>query len=165
MGAQRSEVRAEVSPAEDDLALEHQLCFALTVAARSVVGAYRPVLEQLGLTHPQYLAMLALWQRSPRSLKELSDELAHEPATLSVLLNRLQERGLVTRTRSDGDRRSILVDLTDEGARMRERAVAIPGIMLERLGLDRAGLEELNSRMRGLIDAAEQASHRPAPTI
>lgn len=77
-------------PADEDLLLEQQLCFALTVAARSVVGAYKPVLDTLGLTHPQYLVMLCLWEASPRSVRDISDALAQEPATISPLLRRLE---------------------------------------------------------------------------
>lgn len=86
--------------------LNARLCFALTVASRSVVGIYKPVLERLGLTHPQYLVMLALWERSPRTLKDLSDALLHEPATLSPLLRRLEEADLVTRERVQGNERA-----------------------------------------------------------
>ena len=82
---------------DDILALENQLCFALVTAARNVVSIYRPVLEPLGLTHPQYLVMLALWEESPRSLGELAHELAMEPATLSPLVKRLESQGRVTR--------------------------------------------------------------------
>ena len=80
---------------DDILALENQLCFAVVTAARNVVAVYRPVLEPLGLTHPQYLVMLALWERSPRSLGELAGELAMEPATLSPLVKRLEAQGRV----------------------------------------------------------------------
>lgn len=83
---------------DDILALENQLCFAIVTAARNVVSIYRPVLEPLGLTHPQYLVMLALWQSSPRSLGELAGELAMEPATLSPLVKRLEAQGRVSRT-------------------------------------------------------------------
>src|SRR5437763_5355168 len=87
-------------PATDDLLkLENQVCFALVTAARNVVSIYRPILEPLGLTHPQYLVMLALWESSPRSLGGLADELALEPATLSPLVKRLEAPGLVTRAR------------------------------------------------------------------
>ena len=81
---------------DDILALENQLCFAVVTAARNVVAVYRPVLEPLGLTHPQYLVMLALWEQSPRSLGELAAELAMEPATLSPLVKRLEAQGRVT---------------------------------------------------------------------
>src|SRR5215207_3553498 len=75
---------------DDLLALENQVCFALAVAARGVIGIYRPILEPLGLTHPQYLVMLALWQRSPRTVRDLGEALQLEPATLSPLLKRLE---------------------------------------------------------------------------
>src|SRR5689334_24700436 len=83
----------------DLLALENQVCYGLAVAARSVIALYRPVLEPLSLTHPQYLVMLALWEREPRSVKDLSEALQLEPATLSPLLKRLETTGYVERKR------------------------------------------------------------------
>lgn len=146
------------SPAADeDLLLEHQLCFALSVASRSVVAAYRPVLEKLGLTHPQYLVMLALWEQSPRTVKDLSEVLLQEPATLSPMLKRLEAAGLVTRTRVAGNERALAVGLTADGAALRNEALSVPGVMLERLGLDRRGLGALNSSMRELIRASQHA--------
>lgn len=145
------------SATEEDLLLEHQLCFALSVASRSVVAAYRPVLEELGLTHPQYLVMLALWEQSPRTVKDLSEALLQEPATLSPMLKRLEAAGLVTRSRVAGNERSLAVGLTADGAALRQRALAVPGTMLARLGLDREGLRELNASMRDLIDASRLA--------
>jgi len=147
------------TPAEDDLLLERQLCFALTVASRSVVGIYKPVLERMGLTHPQYLVMLALWERSPRTLKDISDALLHEPATLSPILRRLEEAGLLTRERVPGNERALAVTLTDAGAALREQATAVPGTIMERLGLSREEVAELHSAMTGLIAATQ----RPAP--
>src|SRR4051812_15670675 len=102
---------AAEAPEDGDLLLERQLCFALTVASRSVVGVYKPVLEQMGLTHPQYLVMLALWERSPRTLKDLSEALLHEPATLSPLLRRLEEAGFVSRSRIHGNERALAITL------------------------------------------------------
>lgn len=94
---------------EDDLLLERQLCFALTAASRTVISAYRPVLQELDLTHPQYLVMLALWERSPRSVKDISAELLLGPATLSPLLKRLEAAGYLTRKRLPKDERSLAV--------------------------------------------------------
>lgn len=145
--------------AEDDLLLERQLCFALTVASRSVVGIYKPVLERMGLTHPQYLVMLALWERSPRTLKDISDALLHEPATLSPILRRLEEAGLLTRQRVPGNERALAVTLTKAGAALREQATAVPGTIMERLGLSREEVAELHAAMTGLIAATQ----RPAP--
>src|SRR6478752_7032237 len=93
---------------EDDLLrLDNQVCFAIVTAARNVVAIYRPVLEPLGLTHPQYLVMLALWERAPRSLGELAEELAMEPATLSPLIKRLESQGRVQRARRPADERVL----------------------------------------------------------
>ena len=97
------------------LKLENQVCFALAVASRSVNAVYRPLLEPLGLTHPQYLVMLALWDRSPRSVKDLGETLQLEPATLSPLLKRLEAIGYVRRRRSEADERMLELTLTDAG--------------------------------------------------
>ena len=145
-----------VNDQADDLLLERQLCFALTVASRSVVGIYKPVLERLGLTHPQYLVMLALWERSPRTLKDLSDALLHEPATLSPLLRRLEEADLVTRERVQGNERALAITLTANGVALREQATAVPGQIRERLQLSREEVAELHQAMTGLIAATQR---------
>ena len=143
---------------DEDLLLDHQLCFALSVASRGVVGAYKPVLERLGLTHPQYLVMLALWEQSPRSVRSLGGALAMEPATLSPMLKRLETAGLVTRNRAPGDDRSLAVDLTAAGRDLRREAAEVPGVMMGRLGLTRDQVQELNDTMRRLIAAAQAAA-------
>src|SRR6476659_4880083 len=104
-----------VDPRDDLLKLDNQLCFALVTAARNVVAVYRPVLEPLGLTHPQYLVMLALWEESPRTLRDLAAEIAMEPPTLSPLVKRLEAQGLLTRVRSADDERRLDIGLTDAG--------------------------------------------------
>ena len=121
---------------DDLLKLENQLCFALVTAARNVVSIYRPVLEPLGLTHPQYLVMLALWESSPRSLSALADELAMEPATLSPLVKRLESQGRVSRTRRADDERVLEIALTAEGRALRTEALDVPGQIMARVGVD-----------------------------
>ena len=111
---------------EDPLSLENQVCFALAVAARNVVGLYRPLLEPLRLTHPQYLVMLALWEQSPRSVRALADALSLEPATLSPLLKRLETIGYLRRERSARDERMLDITLTDSGQSLRAVAETIP---------------------------------------
>jgi len=138
---------------EEDLLLEHQLCFALTVAARSVVGAYKPVLERLNLTHPQYLVMLCLWEHSPRTVRNISEALAQEPATISPLLRRLEAAELITRRRMDGNERALAVELTPKGAALRQQALQVPGTMMERLGLSRGQVADLHASMTALIAA------------
>jgi len=126
----------DVATDEDLLRLENQLCFALVTAARNVVGIYRPILEPLGLTHPQYLVMLALWERSPRSLNDLAADLALDPATASPLVKRLEKEGLVARERSIKDERRLDIGLTDSGRALRERAVDVPSQVMAAVHMD-----------------------------
>ncbi|GAB3271871.1 MarR family winged helix-turn-helix transcriptional regulator [Arthrobacter pigmenti] len=146
----------------DDLLLERQLCFALSVASRSVIAAYRPVLAPMGITHPQYLVMLALWERSPRSVKDISAALRLENATISPLLKRLEATGLITRHRRPGNQRSIDVELTAKGKELREDAKQVPVIMAERLGLNVQDAMQLNSMMHRVITAAQSATENDA---
>ncbi|BCI53234.1 MarR family transcriptional regulator [Mycolicibacterium litorale] len=148
----------------DPLALERQVCFALAVANRAVLGVYRPLLEPLGLTHPQYLVMLALWDHrkrsateAPLSVKQIATALHLDSATLSPMLKRLETLGLITRTRSTVDERSMNVELTEAGVALRERALAIPPAVVARLGGDLAELEDLH-RSLTRINAAAQAA-------
>jgi DNA-binding MarR family transcriptional regulator len=140
--------------ADNPLALENQVCFALAIASRSVVALYRPVLEPLGLTHPQYLVMLALWERAPRSVKELSGVLRLEPATLSPLLKRLEAIGYVRRGRDAVDERMLRVELTDAGCELRGQAESIPHRIVERLGMDPDELVTLRSVLHRVIEQA-----------
>jgi MarR family transcriptional regulator, organic hydroperoxide resistance regulator len=141
---------------EDPLALERQVCFALSIASRNVVAVYRPLLEPMGLTHPQYLVMLALWGRAPLSVKELSRLLALEPATLSPLLKRLEAIGYVTRSRDAADERQLAVTLTEAGAALRERALDIPPAVVERLGMSLDELHDLHAVLTRVIAATER---------
>src|ERR1700729_544345 len=127
----------------DPLALERQVCFALSIAARSVLSVYRPLLEPMGLTHPQYLVMLALWGKSPLAVKELIDMLQLDGPTLSPLLKRLEGSGLVTRTRDARDERQLRVGLTPQGRALRADALRIPPSVVARLGMSLGDLEEL----------------------
>jgi DNA-binding MarR family transcriptional regulator len=143
----------EIDLGEDPLKLDRQVCFALSVASRSVIGIYRPLLEPHGLTHPQYLVMLALWERSPRSVKDLGASLRHEPATLSPLLKRLEALGYVTRARSRSDERQLTVELTDKGRALRAEAEKIPYRVVEKLGMEVTELEALHAALSRVIAA------------
>ncbi|MBB2976780.1 DNA-binding MarR family transcriptional regulator [Microbacterium endophyticum] len=127
----------------DELRLENQVCFALVTAARNIVSIYRPVLEPLGLTHPQYLVMLTLWERSPRSLNDIASDLAMEPATLSPLIKRLEVQGRVTRRRRATDERVLDIALTPAGVSLRAAALGIPAEIMRRVGVDEAALAQL----------------------
>jgi DNA-binding MarR family transcriptional regulator len=143
-----------VTARNDPLALDRQVCFALAVATREVVALYRPVLEPLGLTHPQYLVMLALWERDCRSLRDLAETLALDPGTLSPLVKRLEAAGLVRRARDPQDERLLAVTLTPAGRGLRKKAERVPGQIVARLGLPIADLERLNDVLRAVIKAA-----------
>jgi DNA-binding MarR family transcriptional regulator len=145
----------------DPLALERQVCFALTVTNRAVLAVYRPLLEPLGLTHPQYLVMLALWDhhradRSGRALsvKEIATSLQLDSATLSPMLKRLETLGLITRSRSQTDERATDVELTKTGLTLRRRALKIPPSVIERLGVGLDELEHLHSVLTRVNAAA-----------
>lgn len=142
---------------ENPLALQEQVCFALAVASRSVVALYRPVLGPMGLTHPQYLVMLALWEHGSVSVRELSHLLQLDPGTLSPLLKRLESAGLVRRERNPNDERALAVELTREGRALRRRALKVPPAVVERLGMDVDELKALQRRLNRVIDAATRA--------
>ena len=147
----------------DALALERQVCFALSVAARNVVAVYRPVLEPLGLTHPQYLVMLALWQHGQLSVKELSGLLQLDPGTLSPLLKRLEAAGLLRRERDPKDQRNLALALTEKGRALRAEAEKIPAGIVERLGMPIEELMALHEALTQVIAASQHALATPAP--
>nr|WP_202893318.1 MarR family transcriptional regulator [Kribbella italica] len=136
------------------LQLDRQVCFALAVASRSVIALYRPLLDPMGLTHPQYLVMLALWEESPLSVKQLSNLLQLDPGTLSPLLKRLEAAGYLTRGRDPRDERSLAVELTPAGRALREEALKIPPAIIDRLGMTLKELESLHSNLTRVIKAA-----------
>jgi DNA-binding MarR family transcriptional regulator len=156
-GAVTSSPAPQLPEAGDLLALDRQVCFALAVAARNVIAVYRPVLEPLGLTHPQYLVMLALWEHGELSVKDLSRLLQLDPGTLSPLLKRLETAGLVRRERDPRDQRNLALALTDEGRALRAEAERIPGSIVERLGLPVEDLVELHGVLTRVIGAAQRA--------
>jgi MarR family transcriptional regulator, organic hydroperoxide resistance regulator len=147
----------------DPLALERQVCFALSIAARSVLSVYRPILEPMGLTHPQYLVMLALWGQSPLPVKELIEMLQLDGPTLSPMLKRLEASGLLTRSRDSRDERQLRVDLTDQGRALRQQALNVPPTVVAKLGLSLGELEGLRVGLTTLNEAALRAGVKPLP--
>ncbi|WP_277207929.1 MarR family winged helix-turn-helix transcriptional regulator [Isoptericola croceus] len=147
---------------EDPLALEAQVCFALSASARAMVALYRPVLEPLGLTHPQYLVLLGLWEDAgagrTTSVTGLAARLYLDPGTLSPLLKRLEQQGLVERRRGAADARVVEVHLTEAGAALRTEALQVPARVVEASGL---GLDELQ-RVRAAADAVIAAAYGTA---
>ena len=153
--------------AEDWLALDRQLCFALYSASLAMTRRYRPLLEPLGLTYPQYLVMLAMWQHDGRGVGELGEALSLDSGTLTPLLKRLEAAELVRRERSREDERRVEVHLTEAGAALREQAAAVPLQMAEAVGcsLDEIGAltRELH-RLRHALLLADPGIPAPSPT-
>ena len=113
-------------PDAEALRLDRQLCFPLYAASRAVIRQYHPFLSALDLTYTQYIAMMALWEREPQSVKELCRKLYLDTGTLTPLLKALEQKGLVRRSRSEEDERSVLIRLTEAGRALRERAQSVP---------------------------------------
>ncbi|WP_067857188.1 MarR family winged helix-turn-helix transcriptional regulator [Nocardia shimofusensis] len=144
------------SAIDDPLRLERQVCFALAVANRAVLSVYRPLLEPMKLTHPQYLVMLTLWGDAPLSVKEIGELLQLDSPTLSPLLKRLEALDYITRTRDPRDERNLVIDLTPTGRALRVEAEKIPPAVVEKLGVGLDELEELHSVLTRVNRAARR---------
>ena len=141
------------------LALDNQLCFALYSASRAVTRAYGPLLAEIGLTYPQYVTMLALWESpTPMGVGELGTRLHLDSGTLTPLLKRLEHAGLVTRTRDSTDERRVLIALTDAGVALRDRAEDIPARLFGQSDLDPRELVALRNQLTTLVDSMEPTS-------
>lgn len=148
------------------LALDNQLCFAVYAASHAFARTYRPLLEPLGLTYPQYLVMLVLWERDGIGVKAIGNRLGLDSGTLTPLLKRLAAAGLVSRARDGDDERQVRVTLTDTGRALRAQAAGLPHLIGGRLGLDVAELKRLRREIDGLrlsLDAAIENAERSAP--
>ncbi|MFI9162542.1 MarR family winged helix-turn-helix transcriptional regulator [Kitasatospora aureofaciens] len=148
---------------EELLRLDQQICFSLNAASRAFGGVYRVLLRDLGLTYPQYLVMLVLWEDGELPVKRIGERLRLDSGTLSPLLKRLETAGLVRRERSQEDERSVTVTLTAEGSALRGRAGQVPRRLLAATGLP---VEDL-AALRGLLDrvtvALDSADVEPVP--
>ncbi len=135
-----------------DLQLQNQLCFALYAASRAVTELYRPLLNELGVTYPQYLVLLVLWERDTRPVKDLTESLQLDYGTVSPLLKRLESHGLITRRRASDNESRVLVSLTPAGRDLRARATGIPHAL--RCALQRSDRDA----DRELIDTLQQVT-------
>lgn len=148
------------------LKLEEQLCFALYNASRALIRAYSPLLDPLGLTYPQYLVMLVLWEVKESSVKALGERLALDSGTLTPLLKRLEQRGLVTRRRDTGDERVVKIALTPEGQKLHVQARHVPEELICRTGFDitdpevPAQLAQLRQALQTLTEGINQQSSK-----
>src|SRR5919107_6136016 len=140
------------------VALDDQLCFALYAASRAMTARYRPMLEELGLTYPQYLVMMLLWEEDQQTVGQLGQRLALDSGTLSPLLKRLTTAGLVTRHRRVEDERSVAIALTDAGRALRDKSVRISEEMIGAIGFDAREFDDLKQRLRLLTERVSTAA-------
>ena len=148
---------ARKSAGDLPLLLGNQLCFAVYSTAHAFNRFYKPLLDRLGLTYPQYLAMLVLWEQDGVSVKEIGERLYLDSGTLTPLLKRLEAAGLVKRTRSTEDERQVLVALTPQGQALKEKARGVPQSILEASECSVAELVALKSEIVSLRDRLNAA--------
>jgi len=137
--------------AVDLLRLDRQICFPLYAASNMLTRLYRPVLEKLGLTYPQYLVMLVLWESAPHSVGDLGSKLHLDSGTLTPLLKRLEQAGFVSRRRDADDERRVLVDLTTTGRALKRSASAVPAILAKSLNLPLSEVEALRRAVQAMV--------------
>ena len=145
-----------------DLALDDRLCLALYQASRSMTARYRPLLADLGLTYPQYLVMVLLWEEGDATVGRIGSRLRLESSTLSPLLKRLEAGGLVSRRRMTDDERAVLVSLTRQGRRLQTRAADVPAAICDATGLDVDEQAALVAQLRALAADLETSTRMVA---
>ncbi len=143
---------------DDPLRLDRQICFPLYAASKLINRLYRPVLSKLGLTYPQYLVMLALWEQAPRTVGALGEALYLDSGTLTPLLKRMEQAGLLTRKRDPEDERRVQVDLTSEGRALKAEAQRVPETLTAGFEGDPADVEKLRDSVQALV--ATLAKHQ-----
>lgn len=152
------------TPTVDDrwLRLDHQLCFALYSSSLAMTKLYKPLLDPLGLTYPQYLAMLVLWEHDGLTVSQLGERLMLDSGTLTPLLKRLEAAGLVQRLRDSADERRVLLQLTREGRALKRRALAVPEAVACAAGCELDELARLTARLKTLREQLTASTARVA---
>ncbi|EGH21983.1 MarR family transcriptional regulator [Pseudomonas amygdali pv. mori] len=149
---------AHAAPADcDSLLLDNQLCFALYSTSLMMTKVYKPLLQALGLTYPQYLAMMVLWEKDGLTVGDVSTRLLTDPGSLTPLLKRLEGEGFISRTRSKEDERVVLLHLTEQGRALQHQALSIPGCILSASGLNMERLRDLQTQLLDLRDHLHQS--------
>lgn len=140
---------------QNQFKLEDHICFSLYACSRAIFRMYRPLLDELELTYPQYLVLLVLWDRQECSVKELSETLSLDSGTLTPMLKRMEAAKLVVRKRSETDERVVNIQITDSGMALRERAACIPEAMLVSSGMNKEEINALNDAIKKLMSHVE----------
>lgn len=141
---------------EDYLKLDKQLCFSLYVLHREIMHQYRPILDDIGLTYPQYITLMALWENDGLTVNQLGDQLKLDNGTLTPLLKRLEAKNLLTRIRRKSDERVVEISLTEEGIKLKEKAACVPGQILTALNLNLEDMHALKTLSDKVFDNAKK---------
>lgn len=144
---------------EDYLKLDKQLCFSVYVLHREIMQQYRPILEAIDLTYPQYVTLMALWENGLQTVNQLGERLKLDNGTLTPLLKRLEAKKLLTRTRSKTDERVVQIELSKEGQNLKEKASCIPMQILKALNLDLEDLEQLKAMSDKVVEHSQKGCH------
>lgn len=148
---------------QEGLKVDNMLCFALYAAARTAVESYRPVLDKLGITYPQYLVLLLLWEREPRTIKDIGTALYLDSGTLSPLLKRLEKKGLINRQRDTQDERLVNITLTPEGRAFKENIKHLPEMLFCQIGWPIEEFGSLIERLHSLTDRINSLQEQSLP--
>ncbi|EJB07319.1 transcriptional regulator [Rhizobium leguminosarum bv. trifolii WSM597] len=143
---------------QDQLKLDNFICFAVYTASHALNRVYKPLLDELGLTYPQYLAMVALWEQDGQSVGSLGERLFLESSTLTPLLKRLESAGYIRRERSSEDERVVVIRLSEAGIRLKEKAIGIPGCIVEASGREAVDLTRLQAQIVALREALDKSA-------
>jgi DNA-binding MarR family transcriptional regulator len=162
MASKKNAHAPRAGKARGTLLLDDQLCFALYAASRAVTQRYRPLLERVGITYPQYLVMLVLWEQGPTTVKGLADALQLDYGTLSPLLKRLAAAGYVERRRRTDDERSVEITLTESGRELKKQVGEIPQVIVDAYNLDADDFVSLRATLRELAESVAATSESEA---
>jgi MarR family transcriptional regulator, organic hydroperoxide resistance regulator len=149
----------------DEITLDQQLCFALYSASMAIGRAYKPLLDGLGITYPQYLVLSTLWERGAQSVGHIAERLALESSTITPLVKRLEQADFVVRTRNPEDERQVVVSLTVKGKALREKSRCLGETLFAAAGMSPKRLIDLNREVRAFRDAVTNFTEKNAPTL
>lgn len=150
--------REEADPARDPLLLDNQLCYALYAAAHRMTKAYRPLLDRIGLTYPQYLVLLVLWEQDRVTVSEIGRRLRLDSGTLTPVLKRLEGAGFLLRSRRQSDEREVEISLTEEGRALRAEAVAVRQSVMCQLNMSEPEIQAMRADLNALIENLSNGS-------
>ncbi|WP_394525439.1 MarR family winged helix-turn-helix transcriptional regulator [Lacrimispora sp. JR3] len=144
----------------DKLKIENQLCFPLYACSREIVRMYKPFLDEIGLTYTQYIAMMVLWERKRLTVKQLGEILYLDSGTLTPLLKKMESAGLLKRSRDKADERSVIAELTEQGEKLKEKAVVIPERIAQCVPLDGNEAKQLYELLYKILGSSNRNQDR-----